>query len=158
MILCITPNTAIDRTRIPAEVVPGEVRRAVKTIVAAGGNDLNTARTINFLGGDPLCMGFAGGQGGRLLEDPARNEGLCSLRTPVKTETRSRTILVRPHRDATVINEPGMPVTTSDWRCLRQDVQQQLDCCPLWEGVDSRRLYPSGFENLSQKLETIRRS
>lgn len=96
MILCITPNPAIDRTLILVELVPGEVQRAVKAIVAAGGNGLDAARTTNILGGEPLCMGFAGGHGGRLLEDLARNEGLRSLWRRVQTETRSRTILVPP--------------------------------------------------------------
>ena len=126
MILCITPNPAIDRTLVLPGLELGEVHRAREVIVAAGGKGLNVARTIRTLGGDPLCMGFAGGHTGRLLADLAQNEGLRSSWTSTDSETRTCTILVSPNEDATVINEPGMPVSASAWKQLQADVQQQL--------------------------------
>jgi 1-phosphofructokinase family hexose kinase len=126
MILCITPNPAIDRTLILPSLVLGEVHRAQKIITAAGGKGLNVARTIRTLGGTPLCMGFAGGHSGRLLRDLAQNEGLSSAWTWTDAETRTCTILVSPSDDATVINEAGMLVMTQDWKQLQQDIQEQL--------------------------------
>jgi len=67
MILCITPNPAIDRTLIVPKLALGNVHRAQQVIVAAGGKGLNVARAIRTLGGESLCMGFAGGYSGRLL-------------------------------------------------------------------------------------------
>src|ERR671925_314215 len=64
MILCITPNPAIDRTLLLPHLTLGNVHRAENIMVAAGGKGLNVARTIRILGGAPLCMGFAGGHSG----------------------------------------------------------------------------------------------
>jgi 1-phosphofructokinase family hexose kinase len=131
MILCITPNPAIDRTLVLSNVTLGEVHRAQKVIVAAGGKGVNVARTIHTLGGQPLCMGFAGGHSGRLLADLAQAEGLDSSWTWVNSETRTCTILVVENGDATVINEPGSPLSSEDWKRLQQDVQPQLPSAGL---------------------------
>lgn len=131
MILCITPNPAIDRTIILPRLVLGSVHRAQEIIVAAGGKGLNVARTIRTLGGKPLCMGFAGGHNGRLLADLAGNDGLHSAWTWINSETRTCTILVSQDGDATVINEPGLPVSTSDWKRLQQDVLSQMPSVQL---------------------------
>jgi 1-phosphofructokinase family hexose kinase len=126
MILCLTPNPAIDRTILLPNLVPGDVQRAEKVTVAAGGKGLNVARVIRTLGGDPLCMGFAGGHMGHSLADLAQDEGLNSVWTWVNTETRICIILVSAYDDATVINEPGMPVTSSDWKRLRRDMRRKV--------------------------------
>lgn len=126
MILCITPNPAIDRTLMLPGLVFGEVHRAQKIIVAPGGKGLNVARAIRTLGGEPLCMGFAGGYSGQLLADLAQKEGLKTYWTWMNAETRTCTILVPPDGDATVINEPGMPVLPEDWKRLQQDVHNHL--------------------------------
>lgn len=51
MIICITPNPAIDRTLLLPNLVVGNVHRAEKVIVAAGGKGLNVARATQILGG-----------------------------------------------------------------------------------------------------------
>ena len=124
MIVCITPNPAVDRTLILPQLIPGAVHRAEKVMIAAGGKGLNVARAIRILGGEPLCMGFLGGHSGRLLADLAQNEGLNSAWTWVDSETRSCTILVSPNGDATVINESGVPVSSSYWMQLQKDAQR----------------------------------
>ncbi len=122
MIICLTPNPAIDRTVLLPNLAPGNVHRAEKVIVAAGGKGLNVARAIRTLGGEPLCMGFTGGHSGRLLADLAQAEGLNSSWTWVDSETRTCTILISPNGDGTVINEPGLPVSKSDWKRLGEDL------------------------------------
>jgi len=124
MIICITPNPAIDRTVLLPSLTVGNVHRAEKVIVAAGGKGLNVARAIRTLGGESLCMGFTGGHAGRLLADLAQNEGLNSSWTWVDSETRTCTILVSPNGDATVVNEPGLPVSKSDWKRLGRDARK----------------------------------
>src|SRR6266487_4807800 len=131
MILCITPNPAIDRTILVPDLVLGNVHRAQQTIVAAGGKGLNVARTIRTLGGESLCLGLAGGYAGRLLAELAQNEGLNSFWTWTNSETRTCTILVSQNGDATVINEPGMPVSKSDWEQLQQDVSKYISSSQL---------------------------
>src|SRR5690349_593871 len=126
MILCITPNPAIDRTLIVPNLALGNVHRAAQTIVAAGGKALNVARTIHTLGGESLCLGFAGGHTGHLLGDLAQNEGLNSFWTWTNSETRTCTILVSENGDATEIDEPGLSVSSSDWKRLRRDVNKTI--------------------------------
>lgn len=126
MILCLTPNPAIDRTLTLPSLSVGDVHRAEKVFVAAGGKGLNVARVIRTLGGEVLCMGFAGGHAGHLLADLAQNEELNSLWTWTGVETRTCTILVPANGDATVINEPGLPVSGSDWKRLRRDIRKSM--------------------------------
>ena len=131
MIICITPNPAIDRTIILPSLVLGSVHRAEQVIVAAGGKGLNVARAIHTLGGESLCMGFAGGHTGRLLADLAQTDGLNSSWTWTNSETRTCTILVSQHTDATEIDESGMPVSKSDWKRLQRDIRKQLSSAGL---------------------------
>jgi 1-phosphofructokinase family hexose kinase len=131
MILCVTPNPAIDRTLLLPELVPGQVHRAARTIVAAGGKGLNVARAIRTLGGEPLCMGFAGGHAGRLLSDLAQEDGLPSAWTWTESETRICTILVPEGAGATEIDEPGLPVSKSDWERLHADIAKRIPSAEL---------------------------
>ena len=131
MILCITPNPAIDRTMIVPNLVLGNVHRAQKSIVAAGGKGLNVARAIRTLAADLLCMGFAGGHSGRLLADLAQNDGLKSAWTWTDSETRTCIILISQNGDATEIDEPGMPVSKLDWKRLQQDVGKYISSASL---------------------------
>jgi 1-phosphofructokinase family hexose kinase len=126
MILCITPNPAIDRTLILPSLAVGNIHRAQETIVAAGGKGLNVARTIRLLGGEPLCMGFLGGHSGRLLADLAAKEGFQTSWTWTDSETRTCTILVSQNGDATVINEPGVSISSSHWKLLREQLEEKL--------------------------------
>lgn len=131
MIICITPNPAIDRTLLLPNLVVGNVNRAEKVIVAAGGKGLNVARATQILDGESLCMGFAGGHAGRLLADLAQTEGLSSFWTWIDSETRTCTILVSSNGTATEVDEPGLPVTKSDWQRLREDVRRSISSASL---------------------------
>ena len=126
MILCITPNPAIDRTVIVPSLTPGKVHRAERVIIAAGGKGLNVARAIRTLGGEPLCMGFVGGHNGRLFAELAQNAELNSFWTGIRPETRTCTIIISQNGDATLINEPGVPVSKSDWKRLIRDVSKNI--------------------------------
>ncbi len=105
-------------------LVVGDVHRAEKVMVAAGGKGLNVARAIRMLGGESLCMGFTGGHMGRLLADLAQSEGLNSCWTWIDSETRTCAIYVSPDGDATVVNEPGPLVSKTDWGRLQEDVRR----------------------------------
>src|SRR6266508_1491375 len=123
MILCITPNPALDRTLVVPQIRVGEVLRASQSIVAAGGKGLNVARVASALGGAVTCAGFLGGHSGRTVAELAEREGLSSAWTWIEGETRTCVILTEPAgRDATVINAPGPTVTPGDWRRLHAQV------------------------------------
>ena len=87
MILCLTPNRAVDRMLYVNSLKLGEVQRAGKVLMAAGGKGLNVARTIRMLGGKPLCVGPIGDHTGDLLAELANRERLSSNWTRVRNET-----------------------------------------------------------------------
>lgn len=123
MILCVTPNPAVDRTLIVDRLALGEIHRVGESIVAAGGKGLNVARVLRTLGVEVRCAGFLGGHSGRLVADLAAAEGFSGDWTWIAGETRTCVIVVEPsHRDATVINEPGPPVAQADWGRLADQV------------------------------------
>lgn len=123
MILCVTPNAAIDRTLVVPGFGPGSVFRPVETIVAAGGKGINVARAVRALGGQSTCAGFLGGHSGRLLATLAEREGLEGIWTWVEGESRTCVIIVDPTQgQATVVNEHGLTVTADNWRDLCDDV------------------------------------
>src|SRR5689334_9541185 len=104
MILCVTPNPALDHTMTVPGLRLGEVARATQSFMAAGGKGLNVARVVTALGDAALCAGFLGGHSGRLLADLAEREGLPAAWTWFVGETRTSTILYDPQgSDATVI-------------------------------------------------------
>jgi 1-phosphofructokinase family hexose kinase len=123
MILCVTPNPAVDRTLLVPQIRVGEVLRASQSIVAAGGKGLNVARVAHALGGAVTCAGFLGGHSGRIVAELAEREGLSSAWTWIDGETRTCVILAEAAgRDATVINAPGPTVTADDWRRMHAHV------------------------------------
>jgi 1-phosphofructokinase family hexose kinase len=127
MILCLTPNPAVDRTLIISKLIPGQVHRAPHAIAAAGGKGVNVARALKILGGQPKCLGFLGGHTGRLVAELAEREGLQSAWTWIEDETRMCVILVdESGGEATVLNENGPHVRAADWERLANDVHREI--------------------------------
>ena len=126
MIVCVTPNPAVDRTLVVPRLVPGAVHRTTRAIVAAGGKGLNAARVMLALGGKPLCLGFLGGHTGRLVADLAEREGLRGSWTWIREATRTCVILVQENGgESTVVNEPGPNVTEAEWAALAGDIVRE---------------------------------
>lgn len=151
MILCVTPNPAIDRTLHVDALRLGEVHRAKNSLAVAGGKGLNVARTIRALGGSPFCMGLVGGHTGNLLAELAEREGLSAHWTQIRNETRTCTILVEHCRDATVINERGAEVGADECQAFLRDVWTQAQKTQL---ICVSGSLPLGFslENFSALL------
>lgn len=124
MILCVTPNAAVDRTLVVPGYTANGVFRPQQALAAAGGKGINVARAVRVLGADPLCGGFLAGHTGRFIADRLHQEGLQSCWTMLETgESRTCIIVVDPDTgDNLVINEAGMQVDAEDWRRLAADV------------------------------------
>lgn len=119
MLLCVTPNPAIDHSVWVPNMERDGVNRAQRSLTCAGGKGTNVARAAKLLGHKSLCMGFAGGRHGALLEELARDDELDTDWTSILNETRTCTIVVDTERgENTVINEPGPLVTEADWTRL----------------------------------------
>ncbi|NWG16776.1 MAG: hexose kinase [Chloroflexi bacterium] len=125
MILCVTPNPAIDRTLVVPGFKPGAVFRPTSQLAAPGGKGVNVARAVRVLGGAALCAGFVGGGTGRQLAELAEREGLGAVWTWIGAETRTCIIVADPDAEATVINENGPTVTAEEWSRLEADILRE---------------------------------
>lgn len=125
MILCVTPNPAIDRTLVVPGFKPGAVFRPASQLAAPGGKGVNVARAVHVLGGQALCAGFIGGGTGRQLAELAEREGLNAAWTWIAGETRTCIIVADPDAEATVINENGPVVTAVEWARLEADILRE---------------------------------
>lgn len=133
MIICVTPNVAVDRTYLLPTVRLGQVLRATRTITVAGGKGLNVARAIKTLGEEALVMGLVGGRSGELVAELAAQEGLTAQWTWAASETRNCAILVSEEgAPATVVNDRGGPVSTTEWLQFIHDV---AEAAPLASAV-----------------------
>ncbi|MCU0511315.1 MAG: hexose kinase [Anaerolineae bacterium] len=123
-IVCITPNTALDRTLIVPGFGAGGVFRPRQTLVAAGGKGVNVARVVQRLGGVARCAGFLAGHTGHLVAELAQQEGLPAAWTLLDSgATRVCTILVDDAAGrVSVVNEAGPPVNAADWARLNAAV------------------------------------
>jgi len=123
MILCVTPNPALDRTLVVPDFRLHGVSRAAQVLISAGGKGLNVARGVLRLGGRARCAGLLGGHTGRHFTQLAEAEGLDGEWTWIEAETRFATIIVDGSgHDASLVNEPGPPVSDEAWQRFAQSV------------------------------------
>jgi 1-phosphofructokinase len=127
VILCITPNPALDRTLLLPELRRGEVLRPSEVIVAAGGKGLNVARSLHALGSQARCAGPLGGHNGRLFAELAAREGIDGLWTWAEGETRICTILVESAGESTGIYERGQALAPASWARFCDDMLRAAD-------------------------------
>jgi 1-phosphofructokinase len=128
MILCVTPNPAIDRVSVVTGFRLGQVHRALDGMISLGGKGVNAARAVQDLGGEAVCMGFLGGKPGQYAAELLRAEGLASEWTWIPGETRTSIVIVdEAAGQATVINEQGPTVTVDDWKRLREDAMRAAE-------------------------------
>jgi 1-phosphofructokinase family hexose kinase len=121
ILLCITPNPALDRTLTVRDFALGGVSRTGDVLLAAGGKGLNVARAARTLGAEVLCLGILAGHTGRLFAELAEREGLPSAWTWGEGETRCATIIVS-EGGATVVNEQGATIQAEVWEQFTSDV------------------------------------
>lgn len=117
MILTVTLNAALDVTYEVASLRLGESHRTRRNpAVRAGGKGLNVARVLHALGHDTMVTGLVGGETGAAIRADVvasgLREGLLDMAGPSR---RTVTIVSTQDGTATAVNEPGPPVSISDW-------------------------------------------
>jgi 1-phosphofructokinase family hexose kinase len=127
MLLIVNLNLAIDHIVEVEELRAGEVQRSLRERRQAGGKGVNVARVLKTLGEPSLLLGFAGGEAGEFIEANLRAEGIASLNTRAREE--SRTCLVvndRSRREQTVINAPGASISDEEFRNFEANYERSL--------------------------------
>jgi tagatose 6-phosphate kinase len=126
VILCVSPNPAVDRTYYISNFVVGKVYRPQRRRAAAGGKGINVARAVKALGGQSKCAGFLGGRIGQEILEQLEQEKLDNAWTQIEGETRTCILIADPATGAaTVLNESGPMVSLDDWEHLRADLLRE---------------------------------
>lgn len=116
MLLTITPNPAIDRSLFVPHLQIGEVHRATRLHLAAGGKGLNVFRASRILSQKATVTGPLAGFTGTLIASLAETEGIRADWFYLKRgESRNCLLLQQEGRDSTVINEPGFRLDPEEW-------------------------------------------
>ena len=156
MILCITPNPAIEHTWVVPSFRLGTSQHVQDTLILPSGKGVNTARAIRTLGGNSFCTGFLGGFTGKRLNKYLQQLKIPAKWTWIERETRSTIAVIdpkNPEQDATLVSEPGPIVTTEDWRRLTADV---LSVNSKFATISGRIPYGAAlieFQNMIRSLE-----
>ncbi len=128
MILCVTPNPAIDQVFVAPGFMPGGLIAYQETMTIAAGKGVSVARAAHTLGAIPICAGFLGGHTGQHHEALLSQEGIRTAWTWIDAETRTCVIIADPDSGkSTVINEQGPTVSAADWEKLCADVRREAE-------------------------------
>jgi tagatose 6-phosphate kinase len=133
MIVTVTLNAALDVTYEVERLAVDEVNRVRSVAQRAGGKGINVARVLAGLGHDVIVTGLAGGATGVLIRADARAAGLAMELVEIAGESRRTVAVVQDSgkiagesrrtvavvqdsgTGATLFNEPGPPVSASEW-------------------------------------------
>ncbi len=127
MIVTVTLNPAIDQTIEVERFVEGDTNRATSIRLDIGGKGINVARGLKALGYEPLAMGFAPGDMGRVIEDQLADLGIGTDFTFIFGNTRTNvTIVDREHQRHTVLSAQGPNVSADDLRRLYARIDRRL--------------------------------
>jgi 1-phosphofructokinase family hexose kinase len=122
MLLCFTPNPAIDRVLLAPGFRHAESVRVAEARESAGGKGVNVARVARTLGMQARICGPLAGTNGRRIAALADAEGFdtrwCWL---VEGESRICMLVIdQAAPDTLVINERGPTTSPADWDALAQ--------------------------------------
>jgi tagatose 6-phosphate kinase len=120
VVLCVTPNAALDVTYETPTVVPGEANRVEHTHTHAGGKGVNVARLLQAWGREVRVLAFAGGRAGDEIAASLDSGTIPHVLVPCEGESR-RTVTVVSTTDgaATGFYESGPTISTSEWGAFR---------------------------------------
>ena len=144
MILCITPNPAVDRTARVERLAIGPVLRPSEVVVLPGGKGINAARAADRLGALVTTTGFIGGHAGRWLVEALDAEGLNPRFIEVDGETRTTYVTVDAAGRSMLVYEPGAPVSAQDVAALLALLTTGLLATATWTAICGSP--PAGME------------
>jgi tagatose 6-phosphate kinase len=114
VILTVTLNAALDVTYQVPSLRLGDSHRPTAVDVRAGGKGVNVARVLHALGHDTMVTGLVGGDTGAAIRTDVLVAGLRESLFEMAGPSR-RTVTIVSDGTATAVNEPGPPMSISDW-------------------------------------------
>ena len=118
MILCLTPNPALDVTYTFDHLRPGESHRVPAPVSRAGGKGVNVARVCHAQGYPTRALITSGGATGKIFDADLRESGIPHRAIAISGATRQSITLVTDGGEATVLNEFGEELTPAEREAL----------------------------------------
>ena len=114
MLVCISPNPAVDRRLRLEQVAVGEINRALSVQAFPGGKAAHVAMVAKTLGLDVMWVGFLGGAAGEQCESGLSAFGVPLTVIRTQSETRANLEIVCADGTVTEILEPGGAVSEGE--------------------------------------------
>jgi 1-phosphofructokinase len=126
MILTVTPNPSVDRALDVQDLEVGEVNRALRAHLDAGGKGINISRAFVLHGIDTVAVFPAGGPDGALLTSELTTRQVTVEPVPIEGTIRSNITLVDAAGETTKINAPGPTLSGDEREALLAAVDTHL--------------------------------
>jgi 1-phosphofructokinase len=146
MIVTVTPNPSLDRTFEVEALDRGQVLRALRSQLDAGGKGINVARALHANGHRAAAIVPIGGPEGAHLLQLLDGTELEVLSVPIGGSVRSNVTIVEGDGTVTKLNEPG-PVLTAREVDTLLDASSELPTGTRWL-VASGSLPPEAPDDL----------
>ena len=127
MIITVTPNPSVDRAFDLDHLEVGEVNRALRTHLDAGGKGINVSRGLNQNGVETVAVFPIGGPDGPLLVSELEAVDVPAHPVKVAGAIRSNITLVDSDGDTTKINAPGPVLDGAEQDAILAAVAEHLD-------------------------------
>lgn len=132
MILCVSPNAAIDKTAIVSPFRLNQIHRPQQVLALPGGKGCNVARALKRLGESPVVTGWVGGFAGQFIEAGLRHEGIETAFVQTDFESRTCLSILDPENNTlTELYENGAPIPADRLDALIEQVRALAGQCEV---------------------------
>jgi len=127
MILCVNPNSAVDKTVVVENYRLNAIHRPSIELVLPGGKGVNVARVAKALGQPAVVAGWVGGHAGQFIEDGLQAEGIHTAFIHTVVESRECFSVLDPvNGTLTEVYEKGRPVAPQELEAFYSLFQERL--------------------------------
>ena len=155
MIVCVSPNPALDRCIWLTELRLGAVNRARHAEATPGGKAANVALAARALGASVRYVGLLGGATGQAVAEGLLAHGVEVESVPTRAPTRVNLELL-DEQGVTEVLEPGATPSEQELESLRARCDQLFAACPRESVVAFSGSLPSGVTpSLYRELVTL---
>lgn len=143
MIVCVSPNPALDRCIWLSELRLGAVNRARHAEASPGGKAANVALAARALGSQVRYIGLLGGPTGQAVVQGLEQHGVEVEAVPTRAPTRVNLELL-DEQGVTEVLEPGATPSASELDALHARCRDVFAACPPNSVVAFSGSLPSG--------------
>lgn len=125
--ITVTLNPSLDRTLDTDGLSVGEVNRALRTHLDAGGKGINVSRGLHQHGVPTVAVFPVGGPDGQVLVSELAASGVPIHPVPIAGAIRSNVTLTEADGATTKINAPGPRLSAAELDAILDAVVQEID-------------------------------